>query len=395
MIRLTVAGLYWSLLLGAAIVTARAEAGEVLLEIDLADPAGGVYLPVVIARQEYLFLLDTGATATVYDASFAGLLGPALSQEPVDTPFGSDVLTLYEAIDARLGGLNLKSDFPVIATDMTMLRQVTGVDVYGIVGMTFLHRYVWDFDFDRNRLHILERFDESPEAFDVVVDMGWSDDRIPLIRARIKGADILFNVDTGDSGSGQLAAATFDVLQAAAELDIVTFDAILTVAGVTKSPLGRLRSLSLAALEYHDLIFNRGADNSLGLRFLRRHRAVLDFPGGRLLLTKGADFELADQADKSGLQLIRRGGQIVVYSVDEHGPAARAGVRAGDVVIGINNDDVGVMPLWELRQRLKAAAGIAIKLRLLRNGRPLDLEFALEQGFALAGARESITDSNP
>jgi serine protease Do len=79
------------------------------------------------------------------------------------------------------------------------------------------------------------------------------------------------------------------------------------------------------------------------------------------------------------------GGKSVVRSVDPGSPAERAGLLAGDEVSNFNGENVPRRPEHWLRNK---NPGDTLKLRLLRNEKPLDVTFALggksESIFAIA-----------
>jgi serine protease Do len=65
-----------------------------------------------------------------------------------------------------------------------------------------------------------------------------------------------------------------------------------------------------------------------------------------------------------------------VLEVVEGGPAARAGVRAGDILVGI--EDTAVTNTDDLYRLLnRYSAGATVRLSLLRDGHSLSLEALL------------------
>jgi len=69
-------------------------------------------------------------------------------------------------------------------------------------------------------------------------------------------------------------------------------------------------------------------------------------------------------------------GAVLVTSVSESGPAAKAGLKAGDVILKLA--DKAVEDGADLRRALDgAAAGSEVSVHILREGRPLDLKVTL------------------
>ena len=67
---------------------------------------------------------------------------------------------------------------------------------------------------------------------------------------------------------------------------------------------------------------------------------------------------------------------VLVSRVDEDGPAAKAGVKAGDVILKLHGKTV--RDASDLQEALNAAgAGAEVQLSVQRDGRPLDLKVKL------------------
>src|SRR5207247_6844873 len=78
--------------------------------------------------------------------------------------------------------------------------------------------------------------------------------------------------------------------------------------------------------------------------------------------------------DTSGLVVTIDNGQLKVISPEDGSPAARAGVRPGDVIFAINKEPVYDLSLTEAEQKLRGPAGSEVQLTL-RHGveKPVDL----------------------
>jgi S1-C subfamily serine protease len=77
-------------------------------------------------------------------------------------------------------------------------------------------------------------------------------------------------------------------------------------------------------------------------------------------------------APKSTLTLEQRGRVLVVTQVVQPGPAARAGLRSGDVISAID----GEVPLSAAHARmLRTPAGRTALVRVLRNKHPVNLQY--------------------
>jgi membrane-associated protease RseP (regulator of RpoE activity) len=62
---------------------------------------------------------------------------------------------------------------------------------------------------------------------------------------------------------------------------------------------------------------------------------------------------------------------VLVLNAPDGTPAARAGLRAGDVIVQVNR--TAVTSVGEVRRAIDAAAGATVEIRVLRRGQPIDV----------------------
>lgn len=120
------------------------------------DPEDDFLLvPVRIGAKEYPFVLDTGCTVSVFDASFRPCLGQRIGTETMHDAAGKSMtIDLYSAPDARVGSLPMEKH-PIACLDLTKMREAAGRDIYGFLGMDFLKDRIIAIDFDKGCLDFL------------------------------------------------------------------------------------------------------------------------------------------------------------------------------------------------------------------------------------------------
>jgi S1-C subfamily serine protease len=100
--------------------------------------------------------------------------------------------------------------------------------------------------------------------------------------------------------------------------------------------------------------------------------------GGRLRLPRRLGIEYQEVSGQLARYFKAEGEHaVLVTSVDDNGPAAQAGVKAGDLIVKI--DGQAVRDADDLRKAVvRADAGQEVTLTVQREGRPMDLKVKLE-----------------
>jgi len=81
-----------------------------------------------------------------------------------------------------------------------------------------------------------------------------------------------------------------------------------------------------------------------------------------------------------GIEVSAEEGRVVVVTPIDGSPAARAGVRAGDIVLAVDDRPVTPDRLEETIARMRGVAGTQVRLAVGREGEPEPLLFTLERG---------------
>jgi carboxyl-terminal processing protease len=76
-----------------------------------------------------------------------------------------------------------------------------------------------------------------------------------------------------------------------------------------------------------------------------------------------------------GLDIASDGGLIQVIALIDDTPAAKAGVRAGDVITHIDDETVEGLPLSQVMEKIRGPVGSKVRLGIMRNGSdaPIDM----------------------
>jgi hypothetical protein len=335
--------------------TAAQEADPVLASFEVARDGDALVLPVRLDSKTYSFLVDTGTTFNCFDRCL--LAAKPLKKTELEAPDGPITLELFPPPQATIGALKLQSDQSVVGMDFEKLRQGTGIDLYGVIGMDFLRRHVIRIDFDRGKLEFLTGVGADPgEAMSFATS---AEDMLPRIWATIPGwLREPFLIDSGHltDTTGSLKQSLFRSLLTDGKLAVVQETLGATVRGTAKVRMGRGRGLTVQGFEVSEPLYcEEVSENRLGLAFLARFVVTFDFPQGVMYLKKGKRFDEPDRLNLTGLHGTRKNGYFVIDEIEKDSPAAKSGLRTNDVLLRVGDTSATDVSVILLRRRLCTA----------------------------------------
>lgn len=335
-----------------------------------------ILLPVELRDRTLICVLDTGASCSAIDTSLKEELGVACGTQLLKTPAGLKRVEIYDWPDAKLGGRSMKSDRPIACLDLADTRRATNKEILGVIGMDVLGKRRLQIDFDRGILRFLESL---PSEFELgeKIPIEFSRDGTPFI-AGFVGNDRAerFLMDTGAQGNS-LDADLFDQFLSQGAIKLGKTSTAYTIAGKVQGERGEINGFSVGPFLHDALRFSRLNVSSLGIRYFSRFRVTFDFPGKAVYLQKGAHYTRAEPCATSGLTLNWVGGKAVVESVREQGPADVVGIRRGDLLVSVNDNDAVVHDPFTLRQLLTSERGRQVAMTVNRRGHVLSFEIVL------------------
>jgi hypothetical protein len=244
----------------------------------------------------------------------------------------------------------------VLGMDLSPFREGLGREMYGIIGMDFLHQWVLQIDFDQGDVRLLKSV-VPPERADSF-RLYYNFEGVPVVRCGVCGcAESDFVLDTGCDGNGDLETYTSsDVVDHGYGRPISSARA-QTACGEVTSNLFRVGSFALGNHLVHELTFHDGNQNRLGLGYLSRYEVTFDFPNKLLYVSEGNGFDKPDLTDTGGLHLARREDMIVVDRVDSDSAAEASGLEEDDVMLTIDGLDVDSISLENYRRVFRKDSG--------------------------------------
>ena len=117
---------------------------------------------------------------------------------------------------------------------------------------------------------------------------------------------------------------------------------------------------------------------NLGSGILKRFNVTFDYTNKRMLLEPNKAFEKPFEWDMSGMRLEAAAAGLRIGELVVGSPAADAGLAVDDVVTHVNGKPASTQNMFELRDLMKRD-GIEMKIRALREARPVEVKFTLRR----------------
>ena len=363
--------------------------GEVAESVTFDYVLDHLYLDVTISGLRSTWVLDTGASATVVDSTFAADIGlPPIGKAKAIGAGGTVNIDLVTLPPMRIQGIRLEEQ-RVGSMPLKALFDRHGIEIAGVLGYDFLSRFVTRIDYANTTITfyhpesfvytgdgaILEaplshRLFSLPVTLDGLHHGDWTLD----IGASISTFQYPFAEEQGlleRQGVERIVGGAGGHIRAR----VSEFESVEIGGYTVERPLILIPLENLGALS-----FDRGM-GVLGNNILRRFVIYLDYSNQRVIFERGRDFETAFPRDRSGMSVVLTPeGDYQVLSVSAGSPAADAGFLEGDIVRSINGIAVEHLgdPL-RLSNLFRAGAGTVYELEIMRDGKPLELRLTLRE----------------
>jgi hypothetical protein len=362
-----------------AAIGAAADSG--IDQFNIANDGDAILVPVDVNGVPTQFIVDTGSARTAIDEVL--LHTPPIRERKISASTGERTIHIYDVPHATLRKHDLSSELSwVVGMDLKAIREASGGEIYGILGMDFLGKKVLQFNFDKGEFSICEKT-AVPDGTDWV-PVKINDQGQPIVRGRISNwSEEDFIMDTGliSQNSGQIERRLCDYLLRIGQAEIVGSADYQSLVGIAQpQKLVKLKGLELGKQQLSDLIFAQHEDaNTLDLAYLSRYNLTIDFPGHRMFFSPSKGFEKPDLKNLSGLHLAFKDKKFIVDSLSASGAASKSGIRNGDQIVRIANRSTDGLSMFEL-QRMLSQENEALSIGVKRGGNDLPFTLKLTSG---------------
>ena len=325
-------------------------------------------------------ILDTGGMAMLTPATAKALTIASHGSAAV-TGVGSEVDSggFAHGITFEIGGVTLRGQNPLVA-DMEAPQPVRTA-LQGMLGYELFRRIIVQVDYRDQTLTLIDpaKFDHADAGTAIPFEFT---EQMPEVAGSFEGIPGRFRIDTGARSeltlTSPFAADHNEREQHPRGIEAISGSGI---GGVSRSYVTRSSGLQLGDLQLDNIVTElstqqKGAfadpsyAGNIGGGLLKRFTVTFDY-GHQLIYLKPRTDAVPDTGtyDRAGIWLQAAHEGIKVVDVVKDGPAARAGLQAGDVIRAVDGGNTDSSQVIALRYRFRNdPAGTPVTLTFTRDG---------------------------
>ena len=352
-------------------------AGSASVDVPFEVRDGHIFLSVMLnGKGPFRMLLDADRGNILSPAAMTALgLKPQGNFGTAGTGDNQQDIGIARIDRLEIGGVAIEGMLFAAIDVSAYMSRVEGIDnVSGIVGYELFKRFPIKLDFQRTRATFYDpsRFTYSGGGTGVPVKFR---EHVAQVDGSVDGIAGIFNIDTSSRGSLVLTAPFVEknglVKRYGATQSFVSGTG---ADGYTHSLLARATALKLGSVAIDrpiaalstQAVSGASTDitGSVGFGILRQFNITFDYANGMLYFEKNANFGQPDVFDRSGMWIERSVSGFEIIETIKDGPAAKAGLAPGNIIVAIDGKPWSTLPLATVRQELKAAPGTKVKVTL-------------------------------
>ncbi|MGH8280449.1 MAG: aspartyl protease family protein [Gammaproteobacteria bacterium] len=360
------------------------DAGQVTVPFEY---AGNIHIPVTVDGHRMQFIFDSANIDSLsrQAAKAAGLAVQGLPN--VKAEGGGPKLVNVGLAKIKV----LTIDGKVTLRDQTLpvvpLPQglSTKYPLDGTIGYGTLKHFVVRVDYVNHTLTFMQPGIFHPAHAGTAFPLTLYGDRLPVIAGSIDGLRGHFFVDTGASSFSLMLSSPF---VEAHHLETRYRATPAMVSGISTGGALRTRAarggafrmggltvenpVVILSLSRGGFAASKAVDGDIGGRILSRFTITFDYPQGRIYLKPNQNYDQPMNYDQSGMAVLsveKEHAGFSILGVMPGGPAAQAGLNAGDVITAVNGEPASDIGAARFAAMLRNdAPGTRVKL-VVRDGK--------------------------
>lgn len=334
------------------------------------------------------FVLDTGSGGISLDSTTAEKLKIQTQQSEKTIRGIAGVKKVSFAYNHTLSmpGIEVKQlDFHINNYDL--LTSVYGVKIDGIIGYSFLRRYIVHLDFDKRIMEVYAPGRYKYPRGGQLLRPNFS--TLPLMQASIQDSKTFLNRFIFDTGAGLCFLLSRDYVE-----DSSVFKSkrkfFLTQAeglgGKKQMEIAVMKSIKIGNYKFKKVPVHIFEDDYnvtnyptlgglIGNDLLRRFNIILNYPDQSIHLKPNNHFNDPFDYSYTGLGIYLIDGQIKVVDIIEGSPGQKAGFKIDDIIFSIENNASNNIQAY--KNLFQNSIG-KIKVIVLRNSVPVLLNIQVK-----------------
>lgn len=329
------------------------------------------------------FVLDTGSGGISLDSSAVERLKlpTALSEKTIRGIAGVKRVSFAYNHTLTFPGLEVKNlDFHI--NNYELLTSVYGVRIDGIIGYSFLRRYIVHLDFDKRQMEVYTpgRF-KYPRGGQLLKP---NFSTLPLLQANVEDSKTFLNRFIFDTGAGLCFLLSRDYVA-----DSAVFKSKRKFYPTQAEGLGGKKQMEIAVMKSikignykfkkvpvhvfeddYNVTNYPSLGGLIGNDLLRRFNITLNYPEQSIHIKPNNHFDDSFDYSYTGLGIYLIDGQIKVVDIIEGSPGDKAGFKTDDIIFSIENNASNNIQAY--KNLFQNSLG-KIKVVVMRNNLPLML----------------------
>ncbi|MFY7839813.1 MAG: aspartyl protease family protein [Lacibacter sp.] len=330
------------------------------------------------------FILDSGSGGISLDTLTALYYRLPLesSDRTVRGIGGIKPIQYYKNGTLHFPGLDVEHlDFHI--NDYEILTSVYGLRVDGIIGYSFLRRYIVALDYDKQLISVYTPGVYKYPKSGTVLNPAFAS--IPITRHQVQDEKTRLLNLYFDTGAGLCVLMSEQLMKDSALLSKNKKSVNTQVEGligkinmrlttIKKMRIGKYRFSKVPIHVYDDSLNVLGYPTVAGLLgsdLLRRFNIVFNYPERLIHLTPNSHMNDAFDYSYTGMNYYFIDGKVVITEIQQGSPAEQAGLMPGDVIFGIENNFSNNINQYKL---LLQHPGQKVRILIFRNTIPNMIE---------------------
>lgn len=323
-----------------------------------------------------LLMVDTAASGTVFDSSFARKIGLSVKMgEGLVNPNSSKPsdIAFFQAPQMRLGNMDLPGITRVGVLELSRFKRLTGFDIKGVLGLDALMDKILEVDMDKSEMRIY-RNAEPLTPFPQSIYLRRSTGGVRVLDVKLAETPLAFMLDTGSTSCIELKASHFDILRAENWVKPSGHPSYIYLqSGLARVQSGVFMEGKILGVPLASKEVGRSELDMLCLEFLNFFHFAIDFPNSRLHWKARPGFKGLFSAEMQiGAQFhyLEDGRVVIGAMVENHSsPASGLRLQQGDEVLqfgAFKADQLNFQVVYQVCQKFAAKK---VSFKVARNQR--------------------------